>query len=148
MKTTPERIGKIQDNDFAFLANNAAFEIDLLLREKDTSLDAVNELRNVLKATVENKNFEQCIFFDPKTSHILKRAYSSSFDQPVKTFSDIAAKAKEVSDQLGKLERVHDASFLTKVRDYCIALSETAFEADTWPNTDPHAKEFRALSWI
>ena len=115
--------------DIALVASDAAVELDELLRGKHPSLVSVRRLTAALPRLLRAANVPSgtAATFDPGAVVVVSRAFDdANWSAPLHTTSDLAAEAAGLTDKLRHAEAASQTEFLTKFRDFCLALAKTA----------------------
>jgi len=117
----------MDDRNLAFIALQAALEIDNILLGKAQSADvsAVQRLSELL--TQNAGDSIATTGMDPVTANLLSRAFHESNPKPEQTIAGILKKARSVAGQLSKLPDSSDQ--LQELRSICVALSQSSLSS-------------------
>jgi len=118
----------VLDPHLPLLASQAALEIDDILQKKQTSVDAIQRLVNILNNTFENechKPASRC-FVDNSAATIFSQALK--YRSP-RTLADLAEQAWEVTKELESVKNEgagDNAPELTTMKTFCLNLARSA----------------------
>ena len=117
------------DPDLAFLASQAAIELDALLSQRSTELAAVRELAEQLRnsITLSSADGGPQSLMDPATLSVLGEAMNRTHPtQTVTRIRDLVSRAAAIADDLQRSDPIRDRERLEWAREFCVSLSKTA----------------------
>ncbi|MGO8744833.1 MAG: hypothetical protein ACLQNE_02480 [Thermoguttaceae bacterium] len=116
------------DPRLSFLASQAAVELDNLLLDKGTELEAVRKLGIRLEESMESsaETGERRTFLDAPTVSVLTEAITQSSPQAVQSLADLVKEAWQMATDLRGTEPTSDKSALRRLRSFCLFLSQNA----------------------
>jgi hypothetical protein len=116
----------VHDPDLPFLAAQAAVEIDNLLLGRDSTLDAVHALGELLKKSTEEIAGEtgRKTLMDPPTVSVVSDALSATRSDHVRTLGEFAAEAWKVANELHEAKPNQTREKLERARLFCVTLSQ------------------------
>ncbi len=119
----------VLDPDLSFLASNAAVELDLLINGEWTELNAVKELGERLRNSLDKPAPDQPargLQVDTETEAVLGQAFARAGADPAKVLSDLFRRTEEIAEQLSSAEPAVNRTELEGYRAFCLALSQFA----------------------
>ncbi len=119
----------VLDPKLPSLASNAAVELDLLINDAPTSLDAVRQLAERLRETLDNAGLDQLgrrLQVDTETETILGQAFTHAGDDPSTILGDLFRRTEVIAQQLSTAEPHSEREALEWQRAFCLALSQSA----------------------
>jgi hypothetical protein len=119
----------VLDPDLSFLASNAAVELDLLINGEPTELDAVRELGERLRNSLDKPAPDEPargLQVDTETQAVLGQAFARAGADPAIVLSDLWRRTEKIADQLSSAEPAANQSDLERYRAFCLALSQAA----------------------
>ena len=140
----PEAVVPIRSPDLATLAAIAAITLDRRVHGYSVPLDPVRDLATELRRTLTDSKSRGGVanvrssLLDPMTFDLFGRALTSSFAANLRSESEVEQQANDVVDQLSgsRGDLVDD---LTRLRDFCLALSQAAqMQSAASRVTQPH----------
>ena len=105
------------DPDLAFLASQAAIELDALLSQRSTELAAVRELAEQLRNSITLSSA------DGGPQSLMDRTHPT---QTVTRIRDLVSRAAAIADDLQRSDPIRDRERLEWAREFCVSLSKTA----------------------
>jgi hypothetical protein len=121
------------------LATRAAVELDAQRRGRTNDMEAVRELGDLLKNSLDQKvgaetPLQSTSLLDPSTMVLVGRALERIPDVHVKKVAELQQKLREVSEWFEQSASKADASRAEVLRDFCLALAN---------GVSAHHREFR-----
>jgi hypothetical protein len=116
--------------DLATLAALAAIALERRVNGQNAPLQPVHDLATALRRTLTDSRLKnvtslRASLLDPMTVDLFGRALNSSFNEGLRSVSDIEQHAKEVVDKLFESQGDR-ARELNLLKDFCLALSQAA----------------------
>jgi hypothetical protein len=111
------------------LASNAAVELDLLINGAPTDLEAVRQLGDRLRETLDQPSLDEParrLQVDTETETILGQAFTRAGDDPTTILGDLFRRTEEIAQQLSTAEPHSERKALEWQRAFCLALSQSA----------------------
>lgn len=118
---------RVTDPDFAFIAANAAAEVDNLIHGREEVLENASKLSQIIGGSIsyegaQGKTLKNLM--DPVTTDVFSRSFTASYKDSVNSFNDLAAKVEQLSQDLASMDDKQER--LEVLRDFCVALSKNA----------------------
>ena len=135
-----ESVAHPLSSNFAFLALEAAVELDDIIRGKASSSDAVIELAKSLQETTsEIGGSSLTSLADPLSADLLNRALEQSSSPRMSTVESLIRRANDVASSLQKARSGSGAEELENLRNFCLALSQvtSAYQQEERERTRP-----------
>jgi hypothetical protein len=113
----------------AVRASLAAIALDQRLRDEHTPLTEVTKLVEVLKNTIEPLPGEvtPANLLDPVAAELLNRALANAkAANSLTSLPEVSARVSELIVELERAEEISDSEELALLRDFCLALSQSA----------------------
>jgi len=115
------------DPDFAFIAANAAAEVDNLIHGREAMLENVSMLSKIIGGSIayegaQGKTIKNLM--DPVTTDVFSRSFTASYKDSVNSLDDLAIKVERLSKELQSVDDKKEK--LEVLRDFCVALSKNA----------------------
>jgi len=117
------------DPELPSLASNAAVELDLLINGEETELEAVRQLGERLRQTLDKPIADQPargLHVDTETETILGQAFTRSGADPATILSELLRRTEKIAEQLSTAETGTERKTLEWQRAFCLALSQSA----------------------
>ncbi len=116
------------DPGFAFLAIQAALEIELLIEGRATGLVHTKELSQQLIYSDQDPILNGSIknLMDPSTITVLSQIVSEERTEPIKTTEELVSEAASIADRLTEATSNKDQGHLTWARAFCYSLARGA----------------------
>ncbi len=125
--TTSAADFRVMDPEFAFIAANAAVEVDDIIHGRESTFDNVTRLSDLLKTSVIHEGPQGAnlrSLMDPVSTDVFSRALSASRQHAVSSLNELATRTEELSEALAKVQ--DNEEMLEVLRDFCVALSKYA----------------------
>jgi len=116
----------VSDPELAFVAANAAIEIDDLINGETSGLENVSILSEKLKNTLGKGGGSDTgvrSFIDPISTDVFSKAFATSHNFNIGSNDVLYQKIEELADELSSLES-SDESLPVIIREFCVALSK------------------------
>jgi hypothetical protein len=117
------------DTHLPSLASNAAVELDLLINGEETDLDAVRQLAERLRLSLDKPTPDQPargLQVDTETETILGLAFTHAGEDPSTILSRLLYRTEQVAKELSSIEASTERKALEWQRAFCLALSQSA----------------------
>lgn len=117
------------DLELSSLASDAAVELDLMINGEPTELDAVKQLGERLRQTLDKPAPDQpaCgLHVDTETETILGQAFMRAGADPSTILGELFRRTETIADQLSAAKPATERSDLEWQRAFCLALSQCA----------------------
>jgi hypothetical protein len=141
-----ESVARPLNSNFAFLALEAAVELDDIIHGKVSSGDAVIELvKSLRETTSEIGGSSLTSLADPLSADLLNRALEQSSSPPISTVESLIRRANDVASSLQKARRGSGVEELENLRNFCLALSQvtSAYQQEERERTRPQHPQRR-----
>jgi len=119
----------VLDSKLPWLASNAAVELDLLINGEQADLEAVKQLGQRLRQTLDKPEPNQPargLQVDTETETILGQAFAQAGEDPSTILDQLMQRTEEISEQLSSAETGSEPQALELLRAFCLALSQSA----------------------
>ena len=133
----------VLDPQLPTLASNAAVELDLLINGEPAELNAVSQLGDRLRQTLDKPQADQPargLHIDTETEAILGQAFTIAGADAKTIVADLIQKTEEIAEQLSTAEAETETTELELQRAFCLALCEcaSAFRQMAFDVRPPH----------
>jgi len=126
------------DEDLPSLASHAAIELDDLIRNRRTSVDAIQRLATVLSESVIRIARRRSSSLNPTTAVVVNRAISEATGARGESLSDIVVSTDRIAKLLrGAKNTKRRREQLEQLQAFCLALARHASAADRLPHDKP-----------
>lgn len=119
----------VLDPKLPWLASNAAVELDLLINGGETDLEAVKQLGERLRQTLNKPTADQPargLQVDTETETILGQAFAQAGADPTTILGELFRRTEEIAGQLSSAAVGTERKALEWQRAFCLALSQSA----------------------
>lgn len=118
----------VSDPTLAFLASQAAIELDNRLLGRQTEMVAVGDLARRLERSTEPVSEGACrqSLMDPSTVSLVSDAIVESNSTPVHNLAELASAAWAIANELQSFSDTGDKSDIERLRNFCIYLAQGA----------------------
>lgn len=137
--TAAEHTGNVfraTDREIPFLAAQAALELDLLAKQRGSSLEHVEKLADLFADA--NKPVSE--YYDPVTSGVISKALCTYFPPGLESLTDFDTRKREIGQILRKAAQGDSETPVDRLRDFCLAISQfsSASQSDVYGNRERH----------
>ena len=119
----------VLDPKLPWLASNAAVELDLLINGDETDLEAVKQLGERLRQTLDTPVAGQPargLQVDTETETVLGQAFAQAGADPATILGELFRRTEQIAGQLSSAEAATERKTLEWQRAFCLALSQSA----------------------
>lgn len=115
-------------SNLTILASVAAIELDNLSLGRPTTIGAVPKLAEILMEAIPDQERAGGVrhLLDPVKADVFSQALRSAGLAQITSISEISSQTRAMADKLASLNDVSDVGVLRTLRDFCVALSQSA----------------------
>jgi hypothetical protein len=117
------------DLDLSSLASNAAVELDLVINGEHADLNAVRQLGERLRQSLDKPTPDQPargLHVDTETEMVLAQAFTRAGDaDPATILGEVTRRTEQIAAQLSSAKGAAEGQSLERARAFCLALSQS-----------------------